>query len=74
MPPADQNPDLQSAFSFLILIARFVILEACSFAAPLSQRGEVLGNHGRPHPANPNPTWKPHYDLHPGRDHHDHHQ
>jgi hypothetical protein len=27
MPPAEQNSDLQSAFSFLILIARFVILE-----------------------------------------------
>src|ERR1700722_3401212 len=35
MPPAEQNPDLQSAFSFLILIAGFVILEACSSAAPL---------------------------------------
>ena len=38
MPPADQNPDLQSAFSFLILIARFVILEVMkvkSHATPM---------------------------------------
>jgi hypothetical protein len=27
-----------------------------------------------PAPANPNPTWKPKYDPHPGRNRHDHHQ
>ena len=43
MPPADPNPDLQSAFSFLILIARFVILEACSFLLHRLSRPRALG-------------------------------
>jgi hypothetical protein len=35
---------------------------------------EVLETHSRPHPTNPNPTWKPNYYPHPGPNHRDHHQ
>jgi len=60
---AEQNPDLRSAFSFLILIARFVILEACSFFCTACPGPGPWGKDKDKHeiedpyaPANPNPT------------------